>query len=79
MTGSSLPRRALAPSLLFPALVLALVGISGCSSGSSSPTSTGGTGGTGGTGSTGSNVAAVAINAGPANEGVDLLYASVTV
>jgi hypothetical protein len=73
------PRRALlANSLLVPALSLGLL-FSGCGGGPSSTTNSGGGSGSGGSGSSGANVVSVAINAGPANNGTDLLYASVTV
>jgi hypothetical protein len=64
----------LAHSLLLPALSLALL-FSGCGGGPATPITTGGGSGSGGSGA---NVVSVAINAGPGNNGTDLLYASVT-
>ena len=68
----------LAHSLLLAALTSAFL-FSGCGGGTSTTSTTSGGSGSGGSGASGSNVVSVAINAGPASNGTDLLYASVTI
>jgi len=68
----------LANSLLLPALSCTLL-FSGCGGGAPTSTTTSGGSGSGGSGASGANVVSVAVNAGPSNFGVDLLYASVTI